>query len=411
MKGVEIANSQVRMPMRVTRTVPRGSEVTICELIVTAFLLLRCDTDSHMSSKPQHAKRPSGARPLVRRLFSKDEVTSVGAKLGEETETNSSGSSTLPQIAELSEDQSWLGKGVIMSPVLSGESSPRESNSSVSSPESSSPPVRAPLANVAVEARENDMKHAISSPNSSPDPTIGPRLRWQQVRQHMLSGSQASTISRPSSPASSFTSFSQLGLPRTPTPKPSRFPRLGFRHIVDNAREVADDVSSKFSEDMQTLCWAVRFGTIRPAKPEREATAASLASTLHLPGLSSTSLPLTPNVSTVSLSATIQTRPGFRRPGSVSSSALSSQSTNLSLLQIVISTNAAKAATRTSSISTLPNERELLSVLLLLLLSIRADKFADDDRKTVLDIFQIIIRTWKAHSAEVSTPNSYLDSR
>ncbi|KAF5359637.1 hypothetical protein D9756_003121 [Leucocoprinus leucothites] len=110
------------------------------------------------------------------------------------------------------------------------------------------------------------------------------RERWDSVRKHVLvaagqtvsspTGSRSGTptpgpgpntnspyyhYQQPSS-ASSTTSFPQRPPSRSQTPKPgSRLAaRLGFKHVVEHARETAVDENRRLADDIFRACWAMR---------------------------------------------------------------------------------------------------------------------------------------------------------
>lgn len=115
-------------------------------------------------------------------------------------------------------------------------------------------------------------------------------VRWNSIRQHVLppNDSSAGDSQQSHQPSPSASSWNFVPS-RSQTPKPSRLARLGFRQVVDQAREVVEDDTRKFEIEIRRACWIVRglpeFFT--PAKPNIHGT---VASTLHLPFMPNTSM-------------------------------------------------------------------------------------------------------------------------
>ncbi|KAF9051397.1 hypothetical protein BJ165DRAFT_1524338 [Panaeolus papilionaceus] len=142
-------------------------------------------------------------------------------------------------------------------------------------------------------------------------------MRWDSVRKHVLAPSTSS--SRPSTPpqvppipahhiqpqrtgSSGISSLNALfptppssvhhhhqqsssGGGRSGTPKPSRLARLGFKQVVEHAREVIDD-ARRFGDEITRACAAARGGASAPFETGRgrEREGSAFGSAISLPG-------------------------------------------------------------------------------------------------------------------------------
>ncbi|KAF9233194.1 hypothetical protein BU15DRAFT_90452 [Melanogaster broomeanus] len=164
---------------------------------------------------------------------------------------------------------------------------------------------------------------------------------------------------RPESPSSSVQIFNAIPIPSTP--RPSRLARLGFRQVVDNAREAAID-------DSRLVCWSSRH--------ERDGTLGSVASTLYLPFLPNSSL------------TSIYTGDG---PSTAPHSTFSSgrnMSPMLALHEVML-----RYASRNSAY--LPHEN-------LPFYADQANQSLEDDRWAAIEAFEIAVKTWRLVSPEAS---------
>ncbi|KAI5116269.1 hypothetical protein M0805_007718 [Coniferiporia weirii] len=390
-----------------------------------------------MSSRPP-PKKPSGSRP-IRRLFSKNSLSSLASKANESITGRSAHDVTAAGVradeprgrvltaplapleetlAEVHEEKAWVQKDFVLSPVPTRDydafdESP-SSSSSTQTPHSVGLPKSSTSSYFSTRqtSRQSktssvDLASSRSSTSSPPLPLSPSKARWDQLRHHVLP-----SPARADSPNPSFTSFSQLGPPTAATvpaasaaPRPSRFAaRFGFRQVVVEAREAAatDDLSRKFSEDVQRACWYARFGDTRPSRPEREASQHTLGSTLHLPFMSSASLPLSGNASMNNLSVPSSFKQGLRTTASTTN--LTPQPTSrmnaLASLQSVIIRYASTPALKRMSYKFLPHEKDVLSVLLIAFLSESTGHIAEDERRLSLEIFETVIQSWKASQIE-----------
>lgn len=391
-----------------------------------------------MSSYTHTPKKPSGGRPNVRRLFSKDTFASQRSREADVTTSrqDATGEKTERSSTDTGPRRQWMPLDVVTEKAFEEKSKPWMSKEITDSPASASTEgllLDSPASKTnSLPASDSEFTQGSDSAGPtaavkrskptpvyvpprdemiSPPPSSTPRARWATLRRAVIpaaastaSITESDTTSRVTSPAPSFQSFSQLNLPgaRPSTPKPSRLARFGFKHVVVEAREAADDLTRRFAEDIKRACWSARFGDQRPSKPEREPTQPILGSTLHLPFMSSASLPLTGNASASSFHGQGGSRQPLRRPPStLSLSSQQSRSFALSGLQAVIVRYASVASNKETTYIFLPHEKDALSVLLISFLSQSTGRIADEERRLSLEIFETIVKTWRARDAEV----------
>lgn len=211
--------------------------------------------------------------------------------------------------------------------------------------------------------------------------------RWERLRQHVMAASL---------PASPPPSPRILPIPSRPqTPKLPRFPRLGFRQVVEHAREAAVDDSRGFADELLQICWSARVpDSARQGKHERDGTLSStVGSSLHLPFVSSTTLNSFASGSTLVQAPTTQKVFNIKRPASTVSTG-----SNVSLVMLLhdaILRYATKNSTR------LPHETLVLSTLLKPFLSSENNQNVDEDRWTAIEAFEVAVRTWQPKSDDV----------
>ena len=210
--------------------------------------------------------------------------------------------------------------------------------------------------------------------------------RWERLRQHVMEASL------PASPPSSPRILPIPSLPQTP--KLSRFPRLGFRQVVERAREAAVDDSRGFADELLQICWSARvLDPARQAKHERDGTLGTVGSSLHLPFVSSSTLNSFVTGSTLVQTPTAQKVFNIKRPSSTVSTG-----SNVSLVMLLhdaILRYASKNSTR------LPHETLVLSTLLKPFLSSENNQNVDEDRWTAIEAFEVAVRTWQPKSDDV----------
>jgi hypothetical protein len=375
------------------------------------------------------AKKPSGGRPNVRKLFSKDSFSSL-ASIAKHDRSDSSADESVGPSASSSrkatqnlgnaglgtiqekEKAPWLGNGFVSPPMPDkggdrsvvegregGQISLDERNVRLVETKPTLPPgspSTVPFVaqhKALAELEQEELAAELFQPPPSPS-----KVRWNSLRQHILPPSSVT-----SSPNPSFTSFSQLNLNAPiPVPQPVGQPRpsrlanrFGFRQVVAETRLAAEDTSRRFADEIQRACWEVRASENKPIKPEREPSQPStLGSTLHLPFISSASLPIAGNASNPNLSAT--TLKGGLRGIPSTTSLAPGAGLRLQALTTLHGIIMRYAAVQDSVIEkTLPHEGEVLSVLLAAFLRDNSDPVTEDERRLSLQLFEMISTTWK----------------
>ncbi|KDQ51053.1 hypothetical protein JAAARDRAFT_211351 [Jaapia argillacea MUCL 33604] len=267
------------------------------------------DPKGKRTSKDSH-KRPSGGRPLPRRLLSLDSdkdgySSSESEKVGVVSREGTGGmfgkllhgrdqskTSTLRSVEENEgfdpfSDRPFMGTWTEKPLVESPNESPRDEEkhpflgsnafkSGSMDSKSSSPTSRFRSIPPNLNSTTDLTKSTPSSGGAAldPPPPSPSKRRWEQVRQQFLlsAATAAPRIPGPSPSGSSFgtpfvtpqPSLTSLVPPPThpSTPKPSRFARLGWGHTVERVRQMASDDAKKFEEELRRACWFVRFGGI-----------------------------------------------------------------------------------------------------------------------------------------------------
>ncbi|KAG1747373.1 hypothetical protein EDB19DRAFT_2023164 [Suillus lakei] len=213
------------------------------------------------------------------------------------------------------------------------------------------------------------------------------KVRWEQLRQHVLAAP------RPVSPP--LPARIAQGPSRPQTPKPSRFPRLGFRHVVEHAREAAVDESRRFAEELLQICWSFRVSDpLRQSKNERDGPLGTVGSSLHLPFVSSTTLNSFATGSTMVQTQTTQKGLNIKRPPSTVSGGQNSS------LVMTLHETILRYASKGSNY--LPHETLVLSALLTPFLSSENNQNVDDDRWTSIEAFEAAVQTWQATTDDVT---------
>ncbi|ESK89667.1 unc-80-like protein [Moniliophthora roreri MCA 2997] len=213
-------------------------------------------------------------------------------------------------------------------------------------------------------------------------------IRWNSIRQHVIPAAREEPT--PSHSASTSTSSLNIIPPRTQTPKPSRLAhKFGFRQVVDQAREVAEDDTRKFEIEIRKACWNVR-GLAETIPPSSKATAGS---TLYLPFMSSTSLAAAAASATPISNST--KKGDLRRPQSIQTLAEKGRATgSLSSLYQVLTLYAGYITNGgPQMVLRLPNEGLVLSTLLYPFF-VPDSPVVEEERVLALRAFDVILRTW-----------------
>ncbi|KAL0959605.1 hypothetical protein HGRIS_011312 [Hohenbuehelia grisea] len=231
------------------------------------------------------------------------------------------------------------------------------------------------------------------TPDSANKPSH-PAARWDQLRRHVLQpvrpASPASFQSPQATPTLSSASSTFTSLPpRAPTPKPSRLARLGFRQVVEQAREVALDHARRFALDIQRACWAARGGDTSRPRFEREMSTGSGVPTFNLPFMSNTSLPLSSHPTGIGFPT--GKKHELRRPPSIQSFAGANRSGHsVQYLRGVVLQGINDGLTS----HPLPLEGLILSTLLGPFLTQGGETKMDEERVMAIELFDVIARTW-----------------
>ncbi|KAF9653663.1 hypothetical protein BDM02DRAFT_3135161 [Thelephora ganbajun] len=316
-----------------------------------------------MSLRPP-IKKPTGSRPL--RTASVDSTASTKSQHS---------INTLPGILRKSSKPTALGHEGI--DEAREDSKPFYGVSLVDSPIGEDPP----------KDRSNEPQYLdIVSPHPEhsdgsaelPSPS---RARWELIRRHVIHNSLPSVTS---SLAPSLQSVPKPLASPSPTggwpgaPKPSRFPRLGMRQVVDAAREVAMEDTRKFALELERACVQFRAPEIIHNRPMREGSAARSALSFSLPHP-------TGAVSTIS-----STNWSKQPTGSIITPP---QSPVLTLLRILERYEASLLYLP----RTLPFENQVLSVLLV---PFMAPDPSEREQDYALRAFSLIIKTWRTDLPE-----------
>ncbi|KAJ6478741.1 hypothetical protein C8R47DRAFT_983941 [Mycena vitilis] len=222
-----------------------------------------------------------------------------------------------------------------------------------------------------------------STYDAPPSPSMA---RWEHLRSHVLPTSPTSTTSptptasshshQPSSASSSAFSFAPS---RSQTPKPSKFvQRLGFRQVVEVAREMVVDDTRKLGQELQRACWAARSVDL---------TSKSGRADQYLPFMSTTSLATAGNAPKSEL----------RRPPSVQSLGLPSRAPTAPSLKPLYQTivhHSTPSPDGIPPLPVLPQEPLVLATLLSPFLNPDKTVRVDEDRWFAFEAFDIIVKTW-----------------
>jgi hypothetical protein len=300
-------------------------------------------------------------------------------------------------------------------------------------------------------------KKRLRSPTPDSE-SAAPRARWDSLRQQIL------PLRRPATPPSASAStlrFSSTSTPHLPltspaasstasliTRPPSRSTtpklagsrlafaatKLGFKQVVDHAREAAVDENRRFSEEVLRACWAARCtdpsfhglkgrGTSGPntdhfigsayansgAHAKAKATMSSFAS-------SSTSVAAALSASGVSMKPT-------QASASSTGSGLISGNTSSSTMTTAATTGATptvrylhsilwqSSGTSSSSLRSvyLPHESLVLSSLLLPFVSpVGSEARIEEERWLSIDVFEVLVKSFEPASEVLLSTISYV---
>ncbi|KAF9485001.1 hypothetical protein BDN70DRAFT_848598 [Pholiota conissans] len=338
-------------------------------------MLAKGDSNEQQNSENKRRK--------PRRLFSFDSIKSSGS-------SRQSGTGYEPQTTravnpfELSnvEENPEEAQDIIYSPKAVGRSTEPTPDSGTShfsgqtTPGSSKlEPVR-PIAIAPVPLRQFA---ALDAAPPTPSPT---RARWENLRHHVLPAIQR-PLTPPQRPPSAQSSIRD-GLPsRSNTPKPSRLARLGFRHVVEHARDVVDE-NRKLGEELLRACSLARY-------PDHQQKASKEGSTTTLT-----------SVGTMASSAVATGKKidYLRRPQSVSATSLMASNSNgpnapsvRFLYQILVYHSGEPTHLNTLN---LPHESQVLATLLCPFLTPTQYPMTriEEEQNSAMETFELIINSW-----------------
>lgn len=216
-----------------------------------------------------------------------------------------------------------------------------------------------------------------STPDSLSSATSSSRARWDKIRQHVLLSAVNARQPSPQPPQ-------PIPPPRSTTPKLSRFPRLGFRQVIEQDTRI-------FSNEVRKACWMSRY-------PEhfksRDNFTATMNSSLYLPFISSASLSGASGLSggVSRRQDTMMSRSSVPSPTTPTNQR--SMPTLKPLWQLLM-TYATPSPDGTLRCADLPYETLVLSVLQgPFLKQIQLQDGMPDERRLAMESFEIIFRTW-----------------
>ncbi|KAJ4490126.1 hypothetical protein J3R30DRAFT_3419267 [Lentinula aciculospora] len=339
--------------------------------------------------------RGNHERRTPRRLFSFDSVRSSSTRRSSsETPYNierkpSKGSLYTINLEQTENSGNWTLPDITESP----RSVTPRSTTPLSDREKRKGP-RPPLPPVVVDATARSV-----TPDGLPPPSPS-SIRWNSLRQHVLPPSK-STHSQQSSSASLLSISTQTTASRTGHAKQSsKFARLGFRNVVDQAKQVMVDDIQQFASDIQRACMAAYHVELQPPVKSRiDPLHSTVGSTLSLPFISSTNLTAGSSGSSVSVN---QCRSDVRQP-SVSSTIAAGRVRPL--YQTLIN-YAGPFSDGSSPLPQLPLESLVISTLLIPFLTTETASAMEEDRWLSIEALQIIIKTWNPTTEVVAAERS-----
>ena len=338
----------------------------------------RDDLDYDEQKKPEQKKRNP------RRLFSFDSIKSNNSsrRSSSEQETTKNFRSPLNPF-ELSNVQG----GDIETKFLTGDQA-----TLVEEPTSDISPIITGISHAGRSQSSTRLERVTPSSTSSRSSTldnaslassITTRARWENLRQHVLPG-----LVRPSSPLQKQTP-SQTSLHRPSTSssahKPSGLARLGFRQVVENARDVSDD-ARKFGKEILKACAAARYAEVSRSTRDRDGQSSiSLSSGTAISASSGRKMDYFPQSIASLTSASGSTTAPSLKP----------------LYQVLIYRS--RLSAETGQRHFLPHESYILGTLLCPFLtpSRYSTVKEEEEKATAVEVFELILKIW-APIAEVS---------
>lgn len=317
-------------------------------------------------------------RPTPKRLFSFDSVKTSSSK------------------RTSSEGETWghsrgRSKATILTEVKEGDGDDTHSARAVS-------PAQDPFASRPASPAAAWHEAGLSPRPKSPDGGRGasPARRWDTLRHHVVApNSRTSTPSAPSTHASR-PSVASISSTRASTPKPSRFPRLGFRQVVDHAKEAHD--ARKFAEEILRVCLAIRYppdGHMKAKSEKDNHSTIGGGSSMYLPFMSSSTLINTGSA----INVTGASKKGEKRQSqsSLTLTALNTRNTtSLKALQQILLYHSAPPSDSDIVPTYLPHEVHVLSCLLTPFEQPGMTGQWEEERAIAVDVFELVVKAWLA---------------
>ncbi|KAF8905252.1 hypothetical protein CPB84DRAFT_1814223 [Gymnopilus junonius] len=332
-------------------------------------------------------------RPKPRRLFSFDSVKSASSSRRSSSEYGTPrGPRPLNNIdlSNVQEGDELESSGHIKqrtepipetSPIMSGSepsSSPSDPFADQASP-SRLEPVR-PVPLKPVRPFSPDIRPSTPTANQTS------KARWESLRQHVLLAAPPRPMTPPQRPASAQSNVKNDLPLRSGTPKPSRFARLGFKHVVEQVQEAKGmvDEGHKLGEEIMRGCAAARYSDTARSGKERDihGSLTTLQSTVGGP---------------TSSTAGTKRLDYLLRPqsiASVSTATLSSTGPSLRFLYQILVYHSGPTESAVSI--NLPHESQVLSALLCPFLN--PEKYSaanlEDERSLAMESFELVSKSW-----------------
>ena len=229
--------------------------------------------------------------------------------------------------------------------------------------------------------------------STTPDSTAGSiasssRVRWEQLRHHVL----RPATPPPSQSAATISSSATSQASHSQPAKPSRLARLGFRSVVEHAREVVSDDARKFAQELNRICWSIRLTEPQKARAEREAGSTGSSSHMHFK-------PDLPFVAGAAVSTVEAHRGGtgksFDKLHLASSGPIQLRTVaSVGPLHQSIQRHAIPFQDGMCTTTHLPSESLVLSTLLIPFFNTKGSPYLDEERWLAIETFEFITRTW-----------------
>lgn len=255
-------------------------------------------------------------------------------------------------------------------------------------------PVHAPPAPAFATSHSRDTSGASTSTTATVSTNTGRPSRWATIRHAVLPAASPdptspNAVGTPKSPSSSFRSQQQPA-------KPSRFGRgkqlVGFKQVVEHARETVVTEDRKFADEVVNACLSSRLGARRGGATDG---ASGTGRTFGTGSAAGSTVNLTTTAKKAALDiAKRQSRVSLVDSGTASLP--SSSMSNVATLQYVLVRRA--SAGHLMPATHLPHEVLVLSTLLSPYIG---QSNGEDDKRIALETLEIIVRTWEPLTNDV----------